>query len=90
MGMTSPVGPKSIIVLKPQVRLVPVKCINCGHEDFIPHEMQCDSDMTCSACGEQSEFRQFREAWCAARRDALTHACPEIHFPSDRLTREYR
>jgi hypothetical protein len=79
----------SIIVHERPARRVPIRCSHCGHSSTLEREMPCDAEIRCDACGVLSEFRQYREAWCESHRETLTDACPEIHFPHDRLTREY-
>lgn len=69
---------------------MPIRCVRCGHDSTVERESACDASLHCPFCGKASEFRQFRETWCQAQRAALTDACPEIYFPHDRLTREYR
>jgi DNA-directed RNA polymerase subunit RPC12/RpoP len=90
MNFFDSIGPTSIVVREQRPRVVPIKCTHCGHESGLEREVACDTEIRCERCGELSEFRQYREAWCEAQRATLTDACPEIHFPRDRLTREYR
>jgi ribosomal protein S27E len=66
-------------------RRVRIKCPHCGQDASLEHALAIDAEIRCLACGELSEFRQMREAWCVGGRDVLTRAFPEIVFPHDRL-----
>jgi len=75
------------LVFDASERRVKLKCPRCGSDAGLERALASDAEIRCLACGENSEFRQFREAWCEVRREALTQAFPEIVFPHDRLTR---
>ena len=61
-----------------------LKCPRCKREATIDRPLTVDADIRCPACGDVSEFRQFREAWCESRRPKLRLACPELHYANDR------
>jgi len=71
-------------VSSPQGGPIKLQCPSCAVESAIARALPVDTLMVCGECGEESEYRQMREAWCLDRRAYLARACPEIDFPLQR------
>ena len=65
----------------PQGGPIKLQCPLCNVESAIARALPFDSHVVCGECGEESEYRQMREAWCLDRRAYLSRVCPEIQFP---------
>ncbi|HEY0232153.1 MAG TPA: hypothetical protein VGC55_12945 [Dokdonella sp.] len=60
---------------------IKLRCPLCTAESAIERALPIDSRLVCAQCGQESEYRQLREAWCLSRRAHLERFCPEIVFP---------
>ncbi len=57
---------------------VHLRCPTCAWEVDHPRCREFDVAVKCPSCKATAEFRQWHEAWCASRREALLSMFPQM------------
>jgi len=55
-----------------------LRCPACDTASECARERDVDTRIRCDGCGQEFEYRQFRECACARHRETLERLCPEL------------